>query len=168
MSNRRNKKQKYKPYNLEAYPSDGKYGTRQVIITGDRLLFNAKSDSAFITGQESIGLSTNGNIHLDTLYEKDKKIILSSPTIVLGLTSEFREPSDYAVKGIQLTNELSKLVDILKEIILDISELDYKTGNGHDVDAQDLEPILSHLDTLDKWEERMKNGTFLSPRVKIS
>ena len=74
----------------------------------------------------------------------------------------------YAVKGIQLTNELSKLVDILKEIILDISELDYKTGNGHDVDAQDLEPILSHLDTLDKWEERMKNGTFLSPRVKIS
>ena len=162
------KKQTYKPYTLEKYPSDGKYGTRQVIITGDRLLFNAKSDSVFITGKESIGLSTNGNIHIDTLYEKDKKIILSSPNIILGLTSEYKEPSDYAVKGKVLMKQLETLVDILKEMILDISELDYKTGNGHDVDAQDLDPLLDHLDTLDKWEERVKQGVFLSARVKIT
>ena len=50
------------------------------------------------------------------LYEKDKKIILSSPNIILGLTSEYKEPSDYAVKGKVLMKQLETLVDILKEI----------------------------------------------------
>ena len=53
-------------------------------------------------------------------------------------------------------------------MIIDISELDYKTGNGHDVDAQDLDPLLDHLDVLDKWNKSIKKGVFLSTRVKIS
>ena len=102
-------KKEYKPTNLEVYPNEKKYGSKQVIITGDRLLFNAGKDSAFVTAQESISLSTNGNIHLDTLYEKDKKIILSSPNIILGLTSDYKIPPDYAVKSAPLMETFETL-----------------------------------------------------------
>jgi hypothetical protein len=160
-------KKMYKPSALEVYPNDGKYGSRQVIITGDRLLFNAKTDSAFITSQESISLSTNGNIHLDTLYESDKKIILSSPNIVLGLTSTYQEPADYAVRGIVLMDTLEKILDLIKIIVLDISTLDYADGNGNPVDAQDQD-ILENIKTADALIAMIQKGEFLSPRVKIS
>ena len=74
----RGEKELYKPIPPEIYPGDldknkkGKYGSRQVIITSDRLLFNAKQDSVFITSQEAISLNTNGNIHLDCVYNKDQ------------------------------------------------------------------------------------------------
>ena len=158
----------YKPYNLETYPSDGKYGSRQIILTGDRILFNAKSDSAFITAQEAISLSTNGNIHLDTLYERNKKIVLSSPNIILGLDSNFKEPVDYAVRGRVLMSTLVNLIEAIQNIVISVSELDYEAGTGDPVDANDLDDLLDNNDTLDKIKEYIENGEFLSPRVKIS
>jgi hypothetical protein len=172
-------KELYKPIPLEIYPGNldkskrGEYGSRQVVITADRLLFNAKSDSVFLTSQKAISLSTNGNIHLDCTYNERgerNKIVLSAPIIHLGLTSKYEEPTSPAVRGDALIVQFENLLDSLQELINVISELEYETGGGEAVNATNIDTLYSFLKPEGPFQlilKDIKAGGFLSKRVSL-
>ena len=43
-----------------------KYAGKQVLISSDRILFNARKDSVFLFSDKSVGISTNGTFNVDT------------------------------------------------------------------------------------------------------
>ena len=89
-----------------AYKPDSpkKYEGKQVIITSDRLLFNARNDAILIIGDQTVGVSTNGTFNVDSGGET----IINSPEIYLGLGAE--EP---VVLGDTLLGLLEELCDEL-------------------------------------------------------
>ena len=96
----------------------GIYQGKQVIITSDRLLFNAKTDSILLYSNEAIGFSTNGNIHFDTGI--DNKVVINSPNIYLGLQTGIYEPSEPAVLGDELADYLAGdngILDLIEDFI---------------------------------------------------
>ena len=65
-----------------------KYNGKQILITSDRLIFNAKDDSILLFSNKAIGFSTNGSFHFDTGEEENSKFIVNAPKIYLGLKSD--------------------------------------------------------------------------------
>jgi len=57
------------------------YAGKQVLISSDRILFNARTDSVFMFSDKSVGISTNGTFNVDT----GEATIINSPEIYLGL-----------------------------------------------------------------------------------
>lgn len=55
------------------------YASPQVILNSDRIVLNAKSDSVLISGQTSIGLSSNGSINVEA-----KQVYIDGRDIRLG------------------------------------------------------------------------------------
>jgi len=84
--------------------SPNKYEGKQVIITSDRLLFNARNDAILIIGDQTVGVSTNGTFNIDSGAET----IINSPEIYLGLDA--KEP---VVLGDTLLGLLEELCDAL-------------------------------------------------------
>ena len=86
----------------------------QIILNSDRIVLNAKSDSVLISGQTSVGLSSNGSINLEA-----KEVFLEGRTIRLGS----KDASQSILKGDDtvellksLTTEVSNLATALKTI----------------------------------------------------
>ena len=86
----------------------------QIILNSDRIVLNAKSDSVLISGQKSVGLSSNGSINLEA-----KEVFLEGRTIRLGS----KDASQSILKGDDtvellksLTTEISNLATALKTI----------------------------------------------------
>ena len=72
--------------NITAPTEPFSYQGKQVIVNGDRLLFNAKNDDILLYSNTYLGFSTNGSIHFDTGdTEKDCFFVVNSPDIFLGL-----------------------------------------------------------------------------------
>jgi hypothetical protein len=57
------------------------YAGKQVLISSDRILFNARTDSVFLFSDKSVGISTNGTFNVDS----GEDTIINSPAIYLGL-----------------------------------------------------------------------------------
>ena len=60
------------------------YAGKQVLISSNRILFNARTDSVFMFSDKSVGISTNGTFNVDTA----KDTIINSPAIYLGLNAQ--------------------------------------------------------------------------------
>jgi len=60
------------------------YAGKQVLISSNRILFNARTDSIFHFADKSVGISTNGTFNVDT----GKDTIINSPAIYLGLDAK--------------------------------------------------------------------------------
>ncbi len=111
------------PPNITVPTEPHVYQGKQVIINGNRLLFNAKDDDILLYSNTYLGFSTNGSIHFDTGdTEKDCFFVINSPDIYLGLDGE-EYPTEPGVLGDKNEEWLNKLVTQLKEIckILDTS-----------------------------------------------
>jgi hypothetical protein len=109
-------KNNYKP----EHPS--LYNLNQVIITSDRLIFNAKKDSILLYSDKAIGFSTNGSFHFDTSPDKEKsKFIINSPNIYLGLGYDDKIPTQSAVLGDELIDHLTKICDMISNIYYDLA-----------------------------------------------
>lgn len=93
--------------------SPNTYQGKQVIITSDRLVFNAREDSIF-SSDSTIAFGTNKDFHINTPNNPKGKVIINSPEIRLGAISSANSFADNpAVKG----NELeSLLTDILNHL----------------------------------------------------
>ena len=75
------------------------YQGKQVIITSDRLIFNAKEDSIF-SSDSTIAFSTNKDFHINTSSGPNGKFIVNSPKIHLGAIRGDNEMArNPAVKG---------------------------------------------------------------------
>ena len=80
------------------------YAGKQVLISSDRLLFNARTDSVFLFADKSVGVSTNGTFNVDT----GEDTIINSPGIYLGLDAE-----EKMVLGDTLVALIEELCDAL-------------------------------------------------------
>lgn len=100
-------------YNLIFNPIKwDKYSNRsQGILTGDRIVINAKKDEVLIHGY-GIGLSSENTIYLNSNTE----VVIDAPKISLGLNSD----KGIAIEPILLGN---KTVDILSTLIKELKEL---------------------------------------------
>ena len=137
------------------YPND--YQGKQVIINADRLLFNARLQ---FSGQEAQGsaqtyeggdihmfshnflsLSTNGSIHLNTLYPEggeladDTKntknyIMINAPNIFVGMDTAEGRPKNYPTEPAVLGLKNQALMDKLLNLLLDLLQK-LSTSNVH-------------------------------------
>lgn len=68
------------------------YDKNQVFLNSDRIVLNSKEDSVFILSNKTVGISANDSVHINIglVNDKDtnKKLIVNSPTIELGLSSK--------------------------------------------------------------------------------
>jgi hypothetical protein len=93
----------------------------QIILHSNRVVLNAKSDSVLISGQSSIGLSSNGSINAEA-----NQIYFSSNNIRLGsknATQPVLKGDDTVDVLIQLTKAIKDLASILQV------QRDYPEGN---------------------------------------
>jgi len=96
-----------------------KYNGKQILITSDRLIFNAKDDSILLFSNKAIGFSTNGSFHFDTGEEENSKFVINAPKIYLGLKSDGNLANEPALLGNLTEQWLMDLMDLLDQILLD-------------------------------------------------
>jgi hypothetical protein len=105
----------------------------QIILNSDRVVLNAKSDSILISGQKSVGLSSNNSINVEA-----KEIFLDGRDIRLGS----KNASQPALKG-------EDTVELLKSLVTEISNLStaLKTiqmwPGGNPIPDPTIQPVAS-------------------------
>ena len=97
------------------------YIGNQVILSSDRLIFNAKTDSILLYSDKAIGFSTNGSFHFDISSEEGSQFIVNSPKIYLGLTFDNKLPEQSAVLGDELIESLDEILDMIQKVYSDIA-----------------------------------------------
>ena len=87
--------------------SPSQFESPQIIITSDRIILSAKKDSVLINAENSVGLSSNGSVNIDT-----KTFITASPDIKLG----GKDATEPILLGNKTINLLSDLLDTLNNV----------------------------------------------------
>lgn len=97
--------------NFNSYTSSpttpASYNNPQIILNSDRVILNAKKDHIFISGEKSVGISSNNSINLES-----KQIYLDGNDIRLGN----KNASQSVLKGNDTVTYLKILIDELKNI----------------------------------------------------
>lgn len=92
-----------------------KYNGNQVILTSDRLIFNAKDDNIFITARKDLAISVGGSVHINvgpsSGGSSSNVYLLNAPRIQLGLGSVQPVP-----KGDDLVNVINKTLQALNKL----------------------------------------------------
>ena len=91
----------YKSYETEP-ESPNEYVEEQVILTSNRLLFNARKDSILLSAEKSINLNTNDSVNIDSF----NSFIVDTSKIHLG-SKEADEP---VILGNEFLNDLQVLL----------------------------------------------------------
>jgi hypothetical protein len=81
----------------------------QIILNSDRVILNAKTDSVLISGQKSVGLSSNKSINLEA-----EQVYIDGIDIRLG--------SKIATEPVLLGNQTTQLLEIIIKELINISE----------------------------------------------
>lgn len=108
------------------------YSGNQTLLSSDRLTFNARKDSIFMSSfqflhfgaGDTITFSTNNNIHLSA----ETRVVIDSPIIKLG--TDIDEDTEPIVKGDQLVDFLKQLMVAIKKINNLIPHQVFATGAG--------------------------------------
>ena len=92
------------------------YQGKQVIVTSDRLIFNAREDSIF-SSDSTIAFSTNKDFHINTSDGSGGMFVVNSPKIHLGVIKNDNKIADNpAVKGQELERLLTDILDHLNQL----------------------------------------------------
>jgi hypothetical protein len=83
------------------------FSNPQIVFNSDRITLNAKSDSVLISGQNSVGLSSNGSINIEA-----KQIYLDGVDIRLGR----KDASQAVLKGNDTVEYLKILITEMKNL----------------------------------------------------
>jgi hypothetical protein len=83
----------------------------QIVLNSNRVVINAKTDSILLSSQQSIGMSTNGSVNMDS-----KSFYVSSNDIKLG-SKNATEPVLKGDTTIELLKQLTKAVKDLATIL---------------------------------------------------
>ena len=120
----------------------------QIILNSDRVILNAKSDSVLISGEKSVGLSSNNSINIEA-----KEVFIEGRTIRLGSkdTSQSILKGDDAVELLKsLTTEISNLATALKTIQM--------WPGGNPTPDPTIQPVASVAETnLNKIKAQLDN-----------
>ena len=137
-----------------------KYNGKQILITSDRLIFNAKDDSILLFSNKAIGFSTNGSFHFDTGEEENSKFVVNSPKIYLGLKSDGNLADEPALLGNLTEQWLIDLINLLEQILLD-----FQTGKLNQLGNLGA-PTTPSPASLNKIKELLKDTGDLKKRIK--
>jgi len=92
------------------------YQGKQVIVTSDRLIFNAREDSIF-SSNSTIAFSTNKDFHISTDEGDNGRFVVNSPKIHLGVVKNNAKLADNpAVKGQELERLLNDILNHLDQL----------------------------------------------------
>ena len=91
------------------------YEGKQLIINTDRILFNAKKESIYLSGAISVSLTSKKTVNIDA----DKGIILNSPKMVFGSNAQ-----DKALLGSKFMS------DIMQPLLQELSKLQSIGGSA--------------------------------------
>ena len=136
-----------------------KYSGKQILITSDRLIFNAKDDSILLFSNKAIGFSTNGSFHFDT-GEENSKFVVNAPKIYLGLKSDGNLANEPALLGNLTEQWLIDLINLLEQILLD-----FQTGKINQLGNLGA-PTTPSPASLNKIKELFKDTGDLKERIK--
>src|SRR5690348_9436081 len=79
------------------------YSDHQQIINSDRIIVNAKKDSAFIIAKKTVGISANEELHVNV----GDKVIVNAPEIQFGLSKDGKlEPVTKADTTAEILNDI--------------------------------------------------------------
>jgi len=101
----------------EKYIPEFPYKGDQAIIMSGRIIFNSNDDSIFLFGKSAIGLSSLGEVNIDSI----QGTTINSPTIQLGLNA--KDSGEPLVKGYQNNLLLLDLVGALSELCISLSNI---------------------------------------------
>ena len=152
-------------------PQDPKsYIGNQVIVSSDRLLFNAKKDSILLYSDKAIGFSTNGSFHFDTSDDaNNSKFIINSPNIYLGLEFDNTLPKQPAVLSDDLIMSLDDILDLIQKIYSDIafqvSFLSTTVGTKTGIDLKNVSLLNKRTREIESVRRGLQD--IKSERIKI-
>ena len=140
-----------------------KYNGKQILITSDRLIFNAKDDSILLFSNKAIGFSTNGSFHFDTGEEENSKFVVNAPKIYLGLKSDGNLANEPALLGNLTEQWLMDLMDLLDQILID-----FQTGKLNQLGnlGGPTTPSPSSLSRIQELRSGMDGINDLKKRIK--
>ena len=121
----------------------------QIIINSDRIVLNAKTDSVLISGEKSVGLSSNQSINLESneIYLHGRNIKLGDPNatepVLLG--DKTTQLLEIILK--ELIN-LTKALSIQKTFISGIPGPDPVMNPIAEVSNSNLNKVLSQINTI--------------------
>jgi len=121
-----------KPPEIGPVQGSGDYDAPQVVITSDRLLFNARSDAVLISAGTHIGLSSLQAVGVDAGYH----FTVNTPNIYLGLGST--EP-------LVLGHELGSWCESLIWTIQHLTYTNAGGPTGYAVNAASLDPVKAAI-----------------------
>lgn len=133
------------------------FAGNQVIISSDRLIFNAKKQEIIAFAKESIGLSSQKAVSIDA----GQVVEMESSKISLGV-----DAVSPVLLGDRTLNWLGKLCDIIDKLIGHITSETHPTGTGPSgipLNASDFFMVKSDLKALrQKLRELPSNLVFLN------
>jgi hypothetical protein len=138
------------------------YKDNQIFLSSDRIVFNARKDSIFMSAFQylhfgagnTITFSTSNNFHISA----ETRTVIDSPIIKLG--TDIDEDTEPLVLGDQLVDFLKKLMLAIKKINTNITAQVFMTGAGptfpgptnstafeevNTIDIQDLEDKIEEI-----------------------
>ena len=121
------------------------YKGNQVLISGGRLVFNAKADDILLSSQKSIGLNTEGSINLDAA----KYLAIDAPTVYLG--KEALNSTDTTIEAVLLGNQTEIFLDQLLNMLEGMAE---DMAKAKTVDGKPI-PLIN------------KRGIQMKPVIKV-
>ena len=107
------------------YVPEFPYKSKQIIVSSGRVIVHAKNDGVFLFGKKNVGISSGGDIHMDSngeIFLDASKISLGSkidPNNMIGL-----EPVLLGYKTNQILIRLSEALTELAQSLGTISESD--------------------------------------------
>lgn len=113
-----------------AFESFKEYSKDQVILTSDRLLFNSREESIFLTSNKFIGMSSNKGIHFNVgpKGSKDQSIlfVVNSPKIQFGLSNK-----GYSLESLGKGDSIVEVFnDIISSLTTFSTSLEKAVGTG--------------------------------------
>ena len=117
----------------------------QIILNSDRIILNAKSDSVLISGQNSVGLSSNESINIEA-----KQIYLDGVDIRLGR----KDASQAVLKGNDTVEYLKILITEMKNLTESLKSVQNWPGGA----AAPNPTLLTVANSAQKVFERVYNN----------
>lgn len=125
------------------------YSFSQAILSGERVVLNARKDEVMLFAKTNVEISTDNIINLNA----GKWVHINSPVILIGIKDNGAPPDEPMVLGIKAVN---LLVDILYEISVFCSGLQSAVSTPTGAPLADINTAAANLSP--KLETFMKNA----------
>jgi len=151
----------YKPAQPNAYQG------KQIILNSDRILFNAKNDSALIYADKSINLNSQGSMNFDN---EGLFVVNSKKDIYLGLEGKKgnkKPPTEPALLGDKTEAYLVEMLNLIQDLVLFLA-VEYKvTVPLLGISAPGPNDISSFLNTIQRLKSPNRLEDIKSKKVKL-